>query len=143
MNKLLRLFLISLLLALFVSVASAQDDKKVLVTASGPAGDPHSLDPQRAVDTRDWDLSNNLFPGLTTLNEETREVVPGVVSGWDISEDGLTTTFHLIPEVPWVRYNADSGAVEQVMDEEGNPRYVTANDVVFSWRRALDPETGS
>jgi oligopeptide transport system substrate-binding protein len=53
------------------------------------------------------------------------------------------TTFHLIENIPWVRYNADTEAVEQVMDESGTPRTVTAHDVVFSWTRALAPETGS
>ena len=28
------------------------------------------------------------------------------------------------------------------MDESGNPRYVTAQDVVYGWTRALDPATG-
>jgi oligopeptide transport system substrate-binding protein len=140
-KKMLRLLLLMLLVLMVVNTTSAQDSK-VLVTAVG-AGDPHSLDPQRVSDTNSWNLSNVLFPGLTILDEETREVTPGIVTGWDISEDGLVYTFHLIENIPWVRYNADSGAVEQVMDGSGNPRYLTAQDVVYGWTRALDPATAA
>jgi oligopeptide transport system substrate-binding protein len=143
MNKIkIWLLIIPLIVLLTGSLASAQDDMKVLVTATAP-GDPRSIDPQQAFDTKDWNLENVLFPALTTVDEETREIVPGLVTGWDVSDDGLVTTFNLIEEVPWVRYNADTEAVEQVMDDSGNPRYVTARDVVFGWTRALDPAVGS
>jgi oligopeptide transport system substrate-binding protein len=138
----LRLFAAAVILVLALGVTAAQDEAQILISAAG-TGDPHSIDPQQASDTRDWNLANNLFPGLTTLDEETRKVVPGLTTGWDISEDGLVYTFHLIENVPWVRYNAETSAVEQVMDENGSPRYVTANDVVYSWKRALDPATAA
>jgi len=141
-----RSILLFLLLALIVPLAAgavvAQDDAKVLVTTQ-VAGDPRSIDPQRAIDTRDWNLLNPLFPALTTLNEETGDLVPGVAESWEVSDDGLTTTFHLVQEAPWVRFNADTGAVEQVMDADGNPRYLTAQDFVYGWTRALDPTVGS
>lgn len=139
-----RLFLLSLviILALVASTASAQGELKVLVTAQAP-GDPRSIDPQQAFDTKDWSLENPLFPALTTLDEETKAVVPGLATGWDVSEDGKVYTFHLLENVPWVRYNADTGTVEQLMDENGSPRYVTAQDVVYGWTRSLDPAVGS
>ncbi len=102
----LRIFLVTLILVLALGVTAAQDDTQILIAAAG-TGDPHSIDPQQASDTRDWNLANNLFPGLTTFDEETREVVPGLTTGWDISTDGLVYTFHLIENVAWVRYNAD------------------------------------
>src|SRR5688572_23192161 len=108
----LRIIVATLMLVLAFGITTAQDESKTLISAAG-TGDPHSIDPQHASDTRDWNLANNLFPGLTTLDEETREVVPGLTTGWDISEDGLVYTFHLIENVPWVRYNADTSAVEQ------------------------------
>lgn len=137
---------ISLLLLLIVLLAvggvSAQDDIKRVTTSQG-AGDPHSIDPQQAFDTKDWNLENILFPALTTFDEETRQIVPGIAESWDVSEDGKVYTFHLVPNIPWVHYNADTGAVEQVMDEGGSPRYVTAQDVIYGWTRALDPAVGS
>ncbi len=146
MKRPARSLLLLLLFALIVPIATgavvAQDEPKVLVTTQ-VAGDPRSIDPQRAIDTRDWNLLNPLFPALTTLNEETGELVPGVAESWELSEDGLTYTFHLVQEAPWVRYNLDTGAVEQVMDADGNPRYLTAQDFVYGWTRALDPAVGS
>lgn len=141
-RSILLLLLLALLVPLAAGAVTAQDDLKVLVTTQ-PPGDPRSLDPQRAIDTRDWNLLNPLFPALTTLNEETGELVPGVAESWDVSEDGLTTTFHLVQESPWVHYNADTGAVEVVTDADGNPRYLTAQDFVYGWTRALDPMVGS
>jgi oligopeptide transport system substrate-binding protein len=66
-----------------------------------------------------------------------------MAASYDVSEDGTVYTFHLLEDVPWVRYNPDSGEVEQIMDADGNPRYVTAGDFVFGWTRALDPATAS
>jgi oligopeptide transport system substrate-binding protein len=142
-----KLRIVSVLMVLLLSTSlinftSAQSGEKAVTFAAG-AGDPRSIDPQQAVDTRDWYTLNVLFPALTTLDEVSNSVVPGIVTGWDVSEDGLVTTFHLIQNIPWVHYNADSEAVEQVMDEDGNPRVVTAHDVVYGWMRALNPETGS
>jgi oligopeptide transport system substrate-binding protein len=145
-KKLLRITVIGLIVVMvlpsLVGIATAQDERKVLVTAYG-VGDPRSIDPQQAIDTRDLTLVTQLFPGVTWQNEETKEVEPGMAASWDISEDGLVFTFHLLEQVPWVHYNADSGEVEQLLDESGNPRYVTASDFVFGWTRALDPATAS
>lgn len=142
MNKAIRLLLLlGVLLTFAVSLTHAQEPK-VLRTAAGP-GDPRSIDPQQAFDTKDWNLENVLFPALTTLDEETKEIKPGLAASWGISDDGLVYTFHLVENVPWVHYNADSGEVEQVLDDSGNPRYVTAQDVVYGWTRALDPAVGS
>lgn len=146
MNKRVRfMILVALSLVAILShtggIASAQAKKK-LTTSTAP-GDPHSLDPQLASDQRDASLGNVLFPGLTTLDPKSGQVVPGLTTGWDVSADGLVYTFHLLKDVPWVHYNATTGAVEKVLDEKGNPRYVTAQDVVYGWIRALDPATGA
>lgn len=141
--RLLELIVVAVVLSLTIGIASAQEVRKVLVTAT-VAGDPQSIDPQLASDQGGVNVSNVLFPGLTRLDEEkTHEVVPGITTGWDISSDGTVYTFHIIPKIPWVHYNADTSAVEQVMDDKGNPRYVTAQDLVFSFTRALDPATGA
>lgn len=146
MKNVFRLVVLVLIVMLAVpsmtGIATAQDGEKTLVTAYG-LGDPHSIDPQLGIDTRDITLVTQLFPGLTWLNEVTREVELAMAASYDVSEDGTVYTFHLLEDVPWVRYNADSGEVEQIMDADGNPRYVTAGDFVFGWTRALDPATAS
>jgi oligopeptide transport system substrate-binding protein len=145
-KKLLRFTVFGLIVVMvlpsLVGVVTAQGERKVLVTAYG-VGDPHSIDPQLAIDTRDMTMVTQLFPGLTWLNEETRDVELAMAASYDVSEGGTVYTFHLLEQVPWVRYNAESEAVEQLMDESGNPRYVTASDFVFGWTRALDPVTAA
>jgi ABC-type oligopeptide transport system substrate-binding subunit len=81
-----------------ISSVNAQATKK-LTTATGPS-DPHSIDPQLASDQRDVDLSNPMFPGLTILDQDSGQDVPGITTGWDISADGLVYTFHLIKDIP-------------------------------------------
>ena len=131
-----------LLLLLMFSTVSAQDSIKRLVTNS-PAGDPHRIDPQQAIDTKIWNTQKHFFPAMTTFDEESREVVGGLAESWDISSDGLVYTFHLVKNVPWVHYNEASGAVEQIIDDSGAPRYVTAQDVIYGLTRALDPAVAS
>ena len=84
-----------------------------------------------------------LLPGLILPNTETNEIMPGMAKSWEISPDGLVYTFHLLEKVPWVRYNPDTKAVEQVKDKDGKVRYVTAQDFVYAYLRAINPETGA
>ncbi len=122
--------------------AEAPAAAKVISGQMG-ANDPRSIDPQRAVDTRDWGLVNQFFPSMAIQSLKTGELEPAMAKDWKVSDDGLTFTFHMLEQVPWVRYNADTGAVEEVKDDSGATRYVTAKDFVFGFMRALNPETGS
>jgi len=117
--------------------------KPKAISVQKGANDPKSIDPQRAVDARDMELSMQLLPGLILPNTETNEIMPGMAKSWEISPDGLVYTFHLLEKVPWVRYNPDTKAVEQVKDKDGKVRYVTAQDFVYAYLRALNPETGA
>ena len=135
---------LAIVLTLAVGATYAQDEAKVLHTAIGQvAGDLNTIDPAVSEVASEHQITTLLWPGLTVQDEVTAEVVPGIASGWDISEDGATYTYHIRPDISWVRYNAESGAVEQVLDEDGNPRIVTAHDIVYGWQRTLAPETAS
>lgn len=115
--------------------------KAISIQAGG--GDPRSIDPQKAIDTREWYLLEQLFPPLVVINTETHASDPGAAQSWDVSADGKVFTFHLAEKVPWVRYNPTTKAVEQVTDDKGQVRYLTAQDFVYGFLRALDPKTGS
>jgi oligopeptide transport system substrate-binding protein len=141
-NRFIGLALLCALLLATIAGVSAQDEPKILVTGLNMVGgDAETIDPSIATTVQDISIIDETFIGLTYLEETRAELQNGIITGYEVSEDGLTYTFNLIPELPWVRYNADSGAVEQVVDEEGNPRYVTAADVVYGWTRTLDPAT--
>ncbi|MGC8874118.1 MAG: peptide ABC transporter substrate-binding protein [Chloroflexia bacterium] len=120
-----------------------QPPKPKAITISRGANDPHSIDPQRAIDARDATLVANLFPSLVVMDAETNAIEPGIAKSWEISDDGLVYTFHLIEKVPWVHYNPVTGKVEEVKDPSGQVRYVTAHDFVYGFLRALDPAVGS
>ncbi len=123
--------------------APAAETEPVVINGQIGANDPRSIDPQRAVDTRDWGLVNQFFPSMAIQDLETGELEPAMAESWEVSDDGLVFTFHMMENVPWVRFNADTGQVEEVKDDSGATRYVTANDFVYGFMRALNPETGS
>lgn len=84
-----------------------------------------SMDPQINTDVEGSDILRNLFEGL--YNEGPKgELVPGVATGFDLSDDKTVYTFHLRPEAKW---------------SDGKP--VTAQDFVYAWRRLADPKTAS
>jgi len=105
--------------------------------------EPPTADPGLATDTTSVDVDEQLFLGLTDFKDETMEVIPELATSWEVSEDGLTWTFHMRDDVIWVRYNTATKQVEQVLDDEGNPRKVTAHDVEYAVKRTLDPRTAS
>jgi oligopeptide transport system substrate-binding protein len=150
MNKarLTRLMSVMLVLALMLmalgTVVSAQSESKVLVTGiSMVGGDIPTLDPGLSETSSSIEVVNQLFIGLTNQEETDGTVELGIAKDMTVSEDGLTYTFTLLDNVSWVRYNADSGAVEQLTDDSGAPLMVTAQDVVYGMLRSLAPETAS
>lgn len=146
MSKYLRFVGLALVVMMLMSLTlgvSAQEPK-VLNTALGMVGgDLNTIDPSLSEVSGEIQMIDEMFIGLTGQGEADGALLAGLASSWEVSDDGLVFTFHMMEGVPWVHYNAESGAVEQVMDDMGNPRFVTANDVVYAWKRTLDPATAS
>ncbi|HXA45576.1 MAG TPA: ABC transporter substrate-binding protein, partial [Candidatus Angelobacter sp.] len=88
--------------------------------------EPESLDPAIIVAQPDFRVEQGLFEGLTRLEPVNSRAVPGLAERWEISPDGITYTFHLRTNLVW---------------STGEP--IKADDVVYSWIRALDPKTAS
>jgi oligopeptide transport system substrate-binding protein len=108
--------------------------------------EPPSLDPSLSTDTTSIDVVSNIFVGLTVFDPVTAEVSPYLATEWEAGTDAdgfQTWTFHLRQDIPWVNYNPVTGETTQVVDADGNPRFVNANDVVYGVKRTLDPATGS
>lgn len=95
-------------------------ENQVLHYANGD--EPRSLDPHLTTGSPDNNIIMNLFEGLTSKHPRTLEPQPGVAESWTVSEDGKHYTFQLRKNAQW---------------SNGDP--VTADDFVFSWRRALTP----
>jgi oligopeptide transport system substrate-binding protein len=122
--------------------AAAYDGPKTVSFPLG-YGDIPTLDPSKAEDSSSIQVITHIFPGITRVNEETSVVEPSMATNWDVSDDGLTYTFYLKEGVPWVKYDEVLDEVVEVTDEEGNVRYVTADDFYFGFIRTLKKETGS
>lgn len=99
------------------------EGKKVLRLNN--SSEPGSLHPGMAQGTHDSWVLEHAFEGLTKKTPEG-EIVDGMAEKWDVSEDGLTWTFHLKDDVKW---------------SNGDP--VTAEDFEYAWKYALHPETAS
>lgn len=145
MRKMFRLVALLVMTALVLAVVGgvvAQDGMKVLRTDIGPSDVP-TLDPAIATDSNSIQILEETYVGLTMIDADA-STKPGLAMDWTVTEnaDGTATyTFNLLHDIPWVRYNADSGAVEEMKDDSGNVRYVTAQDFVYGWKRTLDPAT--
>ncbi|MDF9524335.1 peptide ABC transporter substrate-binding protein [Bacillus cereus] len=83
-----------------------------------------TMDVTKATDSESMNVMRNVFEGLYTLGEDNK-LIPGVAKSYDVSDDKKTYTFHL-RESKW---------------SNGTP--VTAADFVFSWKRAVNPNTAA
>ncbi|MCZ7544462.1 MAG: peptide ABC transporter substrate-binding protein [Anaerolineae bacterium] len=129
-----------LVIALFGGATGgiAQEERTVLNLNWGR--EPPTIDPSLAGDLISIELAEELFVSLGRANDVTLENEPGI-STWTLADDGVTYTFDIMESIPWVRFNPDSGEVEQVVDDAGNPRFVDANQVAYGIMRTLDPAT--
>jgi oligopeptide transport system substrate-binding protein len=80
---------------------------------------------------------------VTNYDLETAEVVPEAATQWTVSDDGLFYTFKLRTDIPWVYHNPLTGETRQDTDNEGRPRFVTADDFLYGIKRACDPNVVS
>jgi oligopeptide transport system substrate-binding protein len=105
--------------------APAQELAESQVLRLGNGAEPATLDPQISEANSDADVQRDLFEGLVILGKDSQPA-PGVAESWSISPDGKVYTFKLRDNAKW---------------SNGDP--VTAEDFVWTWRRAVDPATGS
>ena len=115
-----------------------------LLTFTGyDTSDIPTLDPQLGEDVTSINYIENLFVHLTNYDLITADIIPEAATSWEISEDGLTYTFTIRTDIPWVNHNPETGEVKQEVDADGAPRFVTAYDFVYGMKRACNPNTGS
>ena len=91
----------------------------------GLSSDPESLDYHKARSTQAAEVLRDLGEGLVGLSA-TGEIVPAAAERWEISDDGLTYTFHLREGLRW-----------------SNGETVTADHFVAGLRRLVDPSTAA
>lgn len=138
-----RAFALSLLIAvsLLFTACAARDEKQpdgktgtkepngkaaiadMLTVCVGP--NPDTIDPALNSAVDGATLIIHGFEGLMTL-DKNGVPVPGQAKSYDVSDDGRTYTFHLRDDLKW-----------------SDGKALTANDFVYSWNRAISPETAA
>lgn len=78
--------------------------------------DASQLNPILSADSASSDVNLKLYLQLVTQHPVTGEIVGEIAESWDVSEDGLTYTFHLRDDIFW---------------SDGEP--LTAEDVKFTY----------
>ncbi len=97
--------------------------EKILSVQIGP--DPETIDPALNSASDGGCMILHSFECLLTV-DESGALAPGQAETWEVSEDGLTWTFHLRDGLKW---------------SDGSD--LTANDFVYSWKRVCDPMTAA
>ena len=116
---------------LFIAIACAglcgclrHDPAADLTIVNG--AEPESLDPAIITGQADMRIVTGIFEGLMRLDPQTAHAVPAMAQSFELSPDGKIYTFHLRTNLVW---------------STGEP--IAAEDVVYSWLRALNPDTAS
>jgi oligopeptide transport system substrate-binding protein len=86
--------------------------------------EPPQLNSGQSTDAVSFEVLNAVMAGLTRPDKDGTPL-PEIAESWDISEDGLTYTFHL-RDAQW---------------SNGTP--VTANDFKYAWMEVLNPENAA
>ena len=124
MKKIFLLFIMMILISCGGAgkESSSSGNTKIIVNETA---EPKSIDPGLLTDQSGIAVNSLVSEGLTRQGKDgTPE--PGLAEKWDVSEDGLTWTFHLRENIKW---------------SSGEP--VTADDFKFAWLRVLEPATAS
>lgn len=135
--------LISILMTMLLIASPAMAEGENIFRTSFNSGDIPSIDQALVTDFIGIQIADETTVGLLRQNEENGELEPGMAVEWTASDDKLVYTFKLLEGIPWVKYNPDTDAVEEVKDCTGNTRFVTAKDFVYGVERTLRPETAS
>lgn len=118
------LFLFCFLMLPFFAGCMRHEPRADIVIVNGI--EPETLDPGLVLGIAEMRIVNSMFEGLMRNDPKTANPIPGLAERYEMSPDGRTYTFHLRTNLVW---------------STGEP--ITADDVVYSWIRALDPATAS
>ncbi|KFE34565.1 ABC transporter substrate-binding protein [Thioclava atlantica] len=130
----------------------------VLMTAGGAGAktlvycseaSPEGFDPAPYTSGTTFDASSRpVYDQLVEFKKGTTELEPGLAESWDISEDGLTYTFHLRPGVkfhsvdgftPSRDFNADDVLFSfDRQANKDNPYYAYAPSVSYEYYNGMD-----
>ena len=118
-----KMFVRLLMAAVFLFVACTGFAKNMETFTLGLPGDAKTLDPHQAVDTLSFIVTKHINEPLVTVDGRTKQLVPVLAEKWEIL-DQQTYKFYLKKGVKF-----------------HNGEELTAEDVVFSLKRAASPDS--
>ncbi|RKX50373.1 MAG: ABC transporter substrate-binding protein, partial [Thermotogae bacterium] len=111
--------LLVFVLLLVFAFAFAGEPKKGGTLVIAYWGDPISFNPDAKIDDAGNGIYGCIFSKLVALDTDYN-VIPDLAESWEVSEDGLTYTFHLRKGVKW---------------HDGHP--LTSADVVWTFKQIM------
>jgi len=118
------------LAATCVLTAPAAHAEDLVLRVGVGQSDVANLDPHRATTTGDVTVASTMFNGLVRFapgSANPASIGPDIAESWTSSDDGLVWTFKLRPDVAF----------------HGGYGTLTADDVVYSLKRAANKDTSS
>lgn len=88
--------------------------REAVFRTSFNSGDIPSIDQALVSDFIGIQLADEMTVGLLRQDEATGSIEAGMATDWELSDDRLLIRLNLLKGVPWVRYDAASGEVEEV-----------------------------
>jgi len=125
----------AILLILFLAACGSnkQENKPDVFYLNFSSGTLESLDPAYSKDLYTMWSTHMIYNTLVETDNQL-QVIPSLAKNWEISADGLTYTFHL-------RRDVFFQAASEFSDPKG--RLMTAADLVYSFKRLMDPAIAS
>jgi peptide/nickel transport system substrate-binding protein len=103
--------------------SSGKDEK--LVFRMGNTNDIDGFNPFKIVEVPSYEVMGLTYDYLVNVSPKDSSPVPGLADSWEVSDDGLTWTFHLNKDAKW---------------HDGKP--VTSEDVAYTFNRILEEKQG-
>lgn len=116
------------LVFLFSCGSGSHSNQEHLVFRYNEYANINTLDPAFSRTLQDNSVCNQLYNGLVQLDDELN-ILPSIAKKWQVSEDGLTYTFHLRNDVYFHKHE---------LFGKDSTRTVTANDFTYSLNRLRD-----
>lgn len=125
MRGVVRIFIISIVVMVFScrDFSAVKDPYTIYLHLSS---EPATLNPVTATDAYSSSVSGYIYESMVDRDEDTLEIRPDLARGWEILDNGMRYRFYLKKGVLW------SDGVE-----------LTADDVIYSYNRIMDPKVAS
>ena len=112
----------------------------------GISADIPILDPHLASSAESGMIFRQIYDTIVKRDPDTRDFVPALASSWELSEDGLTYTFHLRQDVFFhdnTRFDAAAVArnIDRIYDPEMNALHARSLLGPLSRYKIVDPYT--